>query len=566
MLDQPLFTQYLDDTQSVDPLGTAASVEALYRSIYPGINNAVEFIRVYSAICWMVRQIDTTARKARNPDIAALSAAGLEKIQLLLTWYNRMQEVGGLAGADRTFPTDNSRVTLSFEELPGNLTARRLEVDPDYVVRDGGAHFLTAPQYRPSLVRGMRFLEEVPALPGTYRLSGAGEELADGYEEAIKTHPRRNWLANLNQVTVRRDEVVEMGEMLDLLNPSEGEIAAFVKQFYPDDESEVIGARWENRWSGLTLALRALEAEQPHAREAGARGVPLNTIRYTMARGYSLAGTALNLNEIDEVQGWWANLQLRQYLRLALETLGRCVQCWIHDAVVDEQPRDISDCARSLGARLVETLPEQHRKGVGALADQLRSLQRTYGSFFEAAPFVKELRLEDLLARLEGVCNFGQRTEDEKLALREVYIALVYCAVEAENLLANEYVVQEFENDRLPLSVLRGLLMQFSDAPPSEFIAHVVQFYVILLHFAVVRERTYDGRNRFFFIQGDNGLERVASKGGVGSVTIMQDRLFHAMLLLAQCGLVRQFDDGTFALTAAGRKRLRDAARTAEAA
>lgn len=131
------------------------------------------------------------------------------------------------------------------------------------------------------------------------------------------------------------------------------------------------------------------------------------------------------------------------------------------------------------------------------------------------------------------------------------------------NLLANEYVVQEFENDRLPLSVLRGLLMRFSDVPPSAFIAHVVQFYVIFLHFAVVQERTYDGRNRFFFIQGDNGLERVASKGGVGNVTIMQDRLFHAMLLLAQCGLVRQFDDGTFALTAAGRKRFREAARTA---
>ena len=64
MLDMPHFTQYVDDTQSVDPLGTAAVIEALYRSIYPGINNAVEFVRVYSAICWMVRQIDLAAAKA----------------------------------------------------------------------------------------------------------------------------------------------------------------------------------------------------------------------------------------------------------------------------------------------------------------------------------------------------------------------------------------------------------------------------------------------------------------------------------------------------------------------
>jgi hypothetical protein len=45
-----------------------------------------------------------------------------------------------------------------------------IAVDPDYEVGDGGAHFLTAPQYRPNLVRRMRFLEELPALPGTYRL------------------------------------------------------------------------------------------------------------------------------------------------------------------------------------------------------------------------------------------------------------------------------------------------------------------------------------------------------------------------------------------------------------
>lgn len=46
----------------------------------------------------MVRQIDLAAAKAREPDIAALSKAGIEKIQLLLTWYNKMQEVPGLAG------------------------------------------------------------------------------------------------------------------------------------------------------------------------------------------------------------------------------------------------------------------------------------------------------------------------------------------------------------------------------------------------------------------------------------------------------------------------------------
>lgn len=566
MLNQPVYTQYIDDTQSLDPLGTATSVEALYRSIFPGINNAVEYIRVYSAICWMVRQIDLAARNGK-PDIPALSAAGLEKIQLLLTWYNVTEKVGGLAGADRTWPNDNSRVTLNFESIPGTQTAKRLAVDPDYEVRDGGAHFLTAQQYRPSLVRGMRFMEEVPAAPGTYRLTFAGEALAQAYEEAIKHHPRRDWLASVTQVTIRRDEMLLLGDLLDLREPTEGEMAAFVSQFYPDEGDEVAGVRWENRWAGLTLALRALQAELPNARAEGWRGVPLDTVRFTMARGISVAGKPLNLDEIEEVQGWWGNLQLRQYVRLAMETLGRLVQYWIHDAVVNEKPRDIADCAGSLGARLNEILRADRRDGsVNVLATELVALQGAHSSFFEASPHVKELRLEDMRERLLAVCNFRPGTEGAKLALREVYIALVYSAVEAENLLANQFVEQEFDNDRISLTALREVLAQYRDNTPASFLAHMVRYYVILLHFSVVQERTYDGRNRFFFMLGDNGLERVTSKGDVGGVGLMQDRLYHAMLLLAQCGLVAWFADDTWGLTETGRRRLRGTESTARTA
>lgn len=567
MLDLPVFSQYLDDTQAVDPLGTAPSVEALYRSIFPGINNAVEYIRVYSAICWMVRQIDIAAKGVKNPDIAAMSAAGLEKIQLLLTWYNVTVEVGGLAGADRTWPEDNSCVTLNFKSIPGTQTAKRLAVDPDYEVRDGGAHFLTAPQYRPSLVRGMRFLEEVPALPGTYRLSAAGEALADSYEEAIEHHERRGWLASVTQVTVRRDDVLQLGEMLDLRAPSGGEIAAFVSQFYPEDGEGVIGAQWQNRWAGLTLALRAIEVEQPQAREVGWRGVPLDTVRFTMARGFSLTGTPLNLDEIEEVQGWWANLQLRQYLRLAMETLGRYVQFWIHDAVVNEHPRDIVDCAQGLGALLEATLrAEGQYSSAGALAEQLLALKGEYRTFFEASPYVKELRLEGMITRLQAVCNFRPYSEEASLALREVYLALVYCAAEAGNLLMSPYVEQQFANDRISLATLRELLAKYRDERPAAFVAHIVQFYVILLHFAVVQERSNDGRNRFLFTLGDNGLERVTTKSNIGEVGLMPDRLYHSMLLLTQCGLVQRFDDDTYGLTKAGRKRLRGIEKAAQAA
>jgi len=551
MLDLPLFTKYLDNTQNVDPLGTAPVNEALYRSVFPGINNAVRFIRIYSAICWMVRQIDQNAAQSSNPDIAALSAAGLEKIQLLLTWYNVMQGVGALAGANRTFPADDEEVaTLRFDALLGSAAARQLESNPDFIVGEG-AHYLTAPQYRPSLVNGLRFLAASTTVANTYLLTEAGEALADAYEDAISDHPWRNWLADLESLTVTREEVLEMGDMLDLFNPSPGEAKAFLDQYYPEDGETAIGPHWKQRWAGLTLALRALDAEQ------GNVGATEEDIRFTMARGASRAGIPLNLYGIEEAQGWWANLQLRQYLRLALDTLFRYAQSWVGDAVNSGRPRDISDCAQALGQLLVKALPKEHSQSTGSLTAQLMALKGAHDSFYEASPFQPYLQMGGLLDRLLDVCNFSPRLDDAPMALREAYIALVFCALEARNLRTNNHVEQQYPNDRLSLTRLQSLLDEFQEASPAAFLEHVVRYYVLLLHFTVVQERTRDGRNRFVLMLGDKGLERVVTKDGLGSAGMLQDRLKHALLLLEQCGLVRGKDGGAYVLTPAGRRRLK---------
>lgn len=121
-------------------------------------------------------------------------------------------------------------------------------------------------------------------------------------------------------------------------------------------------------------------------------------------------------------------------------------------------------------------------------------------------------------------------------------------------------------NDRVPLTALREVLAKYRGETSAAFLAHIVQFYVILLHFAVVQERTNDERNRFFFIFGDNGLERVTTKGHVGRIGLLQDCLYHAKRLLTQCGLVQRFDDNTYGLTKVGRKRLYGTNRAALAA
>jgi hypothetical protein len=562
MLTNPTYVPAVPDMDAADPLGTGALIEMFYRSIFPGINNVVAHVRIYSAICWMVGRIDETAAEIPGVDMLALSKTGLEKIQLLLTWYNR-QNVVGMAGANRDFPTDNSRRTLSFTEIATAKVARILADDPSATITDLGVQFLYELQYEPSLTGGLGFLERHPEVRDTYRLTTAGRKLADEYDKAIRGSKWYDWLADLNQVTTRFEEVQEMGDLLDVRTPSPGERRVFASAYYPVTKDDVTGSRVQYRCNGVTLLLRALEAEQAMW-DPRTLGGDVEALRMTMARGMTLQGVPVNLQGLDELQGWWMNLLLHELIRLSLDTLSRNVAVWIYHATLLELPRrDIAMCVEQLGERMESALPDIFRSDVRSYVAHLDMLRgATAETFYEASVAVPELRVDMWLEKLLKVSNFDKGTAEEEEALVEAYQSLVFCAVEARQLLSNPHVEQsDLRNDRLPLSVLRGILADFEDDQPSAFFAHIIQFYVVLLHFNVVRERTArrDANNRFIFAIGEDGLEQVTTKGvfpGVG-LGAARNRLRQALVILAQCGFVESRDGPhSFVLTDAGRERL----------
>lgn len=558
MLDMPYYTDTVSDAGGGDPLGNSLVNEMLYRSAFPGINNVVRYIRVYSAICWMVRQIEAAARRKKNEDLAALSNAGLEKIQLLLTWYNVRQGVRNLAGGGRLYPLGKQRVKLSFATLVGSRDAKAMEVDSNYTPSDG-ASYLDAVQYGPSLFNGLRLLT-VTTVPGFFELTKAGEALADGYEAAIQGHERRKWLADLTRLTVSNNEVVEMGDLLDLFSPSGPEIQAFIDQYFPATLNTAIGPNWRNRHQGLTLVLRALEAELPGCKVRVEKGVSLEALRYTMARGCAEDGTELILDGLEEVHGCWANLQLRQYLRTAQDTLFRLAEAWVHDAVVYKRPRGLHDCAEGLGAALQAQLPEPYQKSVRSYVEDIRRWKGEHASLYAAGSSLPSTaRLEILRSDLELRSDFALHQPEQAEALRDSYIALLYCACEGENLLSTPHVVQHFPNDRLSLSRLQKSVNEHLDATPAQFMAHMVLYHILLQHFQVALERSGDGRNRYRILKADHGLERVIETNHKFSeVSILQDRLARAVDLLVQCGLIKEVDDGRYTLTKESRKRLRN--------
>jgi hypothetical protein len=560
-LDKPYFTDPLTDNFVLDPLGTNAVVESLYRSVFPGINNVVAFIRVYSAICWMVRQIDETARRALDPDIEALSLDGLEKIQLLLGWYNVRQNIRGLAGGGRLYPEGRTKVKLSMKVIVGAQDQKAMDRDPDYEP-SSGANFLQAVQYGPSIINGMPCLK-VTGIWGAYLLTDAGEKLADAYEKAIAKHPRRDWLADIEKQLVSDEEVAEMGGMLDLLNPSQGEIDAFIEQYYPESpDGLTLGPNWEYRQQGLTLALRAIYAEQTtHMYKAG---VPEKVIRFAMARGRTHDGSyMLELDDCAQAQSWWASLQLRQYVRIAQGVLLRLCESWVHRAVVTNKPREILDCARGLGEMLLTHMPENANQDVASLIKMMDDWRGNELTLYAAGPQLEYAqRFESLLDSLLSVRYFAHNSDEEEQALRNVYIALVYCASEAKNFRTDQYFDLALENEQLTLGKLADVMLAHMHDSPAAFMAHIIQHYVLLQHFGIVQERAArDGRSRYVLLKGDLGLERTGNGEDFVGIDLLADRLRHALLLAAQCDLLVQNEEaGTFSLTPEGLRRLQTAA------
>lgn len=547
MLNHPVYGERHQTIEGGDPLATSPTCMMLYRSVFPGINNVVRYIRVYAAICWMVDVIKKTAEVTPNPDILEMSKAGLEKIQLLLMWYNLHQNVPGIPGYRRNFSPESGVVHLRYYSTVSDAPTE--DSDENYIPASEGAHFLDPGQYRPGLVNGFRFIEELPAVPGTYKLTATGEAMAKAFANAIDGHPRAEWLADLDELYLTEEELEEMADILDVRVPSEFEVEEFTKHYYPADG---VGhsPNWRNRHNGLTLALRALaECDSPQS---------VTSIRHAMARGATNKGARIDLSNLEITHGWWVGLQVRQYQRLGLGVLFRQVESWLHSATVNQRAHSIVECAQGLGILLEKALPFEFMSTVGELTAHFKQLRGASPSMYMASLNEEELRIGKRLKELVEVKDFGRNTEMESEASVLAYKALVFCALEGECLSVNPSFSLNYPGERVSLEKLLTCVKSFENQRPAEFLAHVVQHFVVLLHLRVAHERSLrDGKSRYRLATGDEGLMREYYAAELTSVGELQDLLHHALFLLNQCNLVGwDSADDTFWITDAGEARL----------
>ena len=550
MFDKPIFSLPLDSKiAGDDPLGLAPTNERLYGAVFPGINNVVRYIRVYSALCWISQRVDRYLKlhgtTLSNKEVKNLFDQASQKMELLIGWTNQHKGYRAVAGALRNFPTDNKPVKLIFESF-GNSRVSLLD----------------AVAYRPSITNGLRFLEQ--RTNATFGCTPAGELLANAFNSHIESSAHYEWLANILKLNISRSDVLEIEPFLDLGIPSHSEQSAFLQQFFPNLGERRLDDFTQNRWFSIHLVLQFIHADTIYKQSIGEAGwTTEDEIRIAMARGKTPDGTLLNLSGLETVQAWWAILQLRQLQRLALDTLFAMVERFLDSKTIAEETTSIDKCAQQLGDLLTPELISEYELNVVSLFNTFHksrgacdSLYATACSesadpdeFFDLFHHIQELR--------SGSLNIGDPEDNDALA--SAYIALIFCAAETDNLLNLQKTKDALETDRDSCSLLSllALVKQMGNTTPSAFLSYVLKHWVILRHFQIVadRSRQNDGKNRFRFMVGDNGLERFDPAAGMSQPAFSQDRLQHILILSEQSGLLES-KEGGYRLTKLGANRM----------
>jgi hypothetical protein len=526
-----------------DPLDLASTNERLYNRMFPGFNNAVRYIRVYSALCWMAKQAHAHLDRAgplTKRQMAEVVDLAMQKMELALMWANGLN--AELAGKTRPFPTGNA---------PQRLTINQWSIQ---------ARLMSPVQYKPSITNGLGFLAEQ-----TWEVTDDfGEGLADAFE-ALLLHPGgHRWLRDVTCHDARKSDIARAALALSVLGaPSGAEQQAFMKSFFPVRQPRVNAedqsVRMRQRWSSLHLVLITLDKLQ----EERAR-CDNQAIRSTMASGVTPSSSSVISPGLEPTQALWAVLQIRLLQRLALESVLAFVIDWVSSR--DRTGQRPADCAEALGIVAQEAFSKKGVMKNGDLHRQVRAAQGSSRTLSISATAGRQGRAD--IYRLMGqLRSYKRGSSSDSNWLRLALTSLAVCAVEADNFQQFEHhswMLNQMDRDR---NSLKALLVSFTrdpNMPLSRWTQDIVMHWVFAQYSSVATQRAVlpGGKLRFDFIEGEFGLELGPPRASRFRATWQADKLETAMILLAQCGLV-DGDAGGWKLTRNGRQRVRQYAANA---
>lgn len=548
MIDHPVFSDPLDlQIAGDDPLGLAPTNERLYGAVFPGVNNVVRYIRVYSAICWIVQRaamhLKENASSLKKREAKQIFDRAIEKVELALAWVSQDKGYIQIAGAGRKFPDHDEPVSLQFSTFGPSKVS-----------------LLEAVAYRPSLTNGLGFLEQKEQ--STFSCTAAGEILAEAFDVQARTSTFYEWLADISSISIRRSNLFQMEAILDVGRPSSAEQIAFLAQFFPSPTSRDFDNLTRNRWLALNLTLLSVDAVcRAKRNDADSAWASENEIRASMARGRTGNGIPLQLSGLETVQAWWAVLQLRQLQRLAIDVIYCVVERWLGKQGIEDGDTAIDVCCQSIGDCVSDGLEPEFQEQVQPCLEHFRGLQDTAENMYVAACGDAPDEQIDVFNYIEELSKveLGFSESGGNGSVTSAYVALIFCSVEVSNLLVvpeTRDVVMK-DQDSCSLIALMHLVERMKGDSPRALMSYLIKHWVVLRHFHVVADRSQrgDDKNRFRFVVGDHGLERFNPEAKMPEPAFAQDRLKHILILCAQAGLLEEMN-GEYRLSAYGRQRL----------
>jgi hypothetical protein len=512
--DAPFFADPVQEEPSgVDFLNLGAVGERLIAAALPGITNATRYLRAYSMAAWTAWQF--------NENLKAISAKGQklpmnerrlwrqyrEKVEVLFSWCNRRYPA--CIGNTRQYPETSTKVELSFDE-------------PEFGPHNAASWFAAA-AYGPSFSdrNGLGFLSEHRNVRIPTQL---GEQVAlvinSMMSEVPSTHSR---IASFSEFQGSARDVKALERAFDLRKATKREKDLFRQALYP---VELVG-EWDtahgNRATSLSLMLRILKK----------RGASMNAedVRRAMALGRLQSGAIVDDEQHARIRTVWHVLSIRQLQRIALEKL----LSWFESTL---QQHRYSLCDWGI---VLQRLRKELRAGDEEFAScnvqewrakLARRVERAGG--VRSAPIEREeLNQFELRGQLERVGRGGG--EVLPLALRALFV----CSDFAERLASDEHAAPLCAmggRERVSLAYLVKFISSRDALTVQAFAEDVVMQLVYAQHLRTAAARVEPGKNKFRFSMEETGLRPLVGKINAQEGT--PDRIRHALLLMAECGMV----------------------------
>ncbi|WP_315126389.1 hypothetical protein [Comamonas antarctica] len=534
-------TRYADPLELArgqgDPLDLASTNERLYNTVFFGFNNVVRYIRVYSAMCWMAREVEIFLNKTKGLTKAQARdqrTRAMEKIELAVLWASGPD--AELSGKTRSFAKDGESQRLTMDQW------------------DMSARLLSAQQYQPSLTNGFKFVKV--GLVCTDR----GRQLASAFEARLGAPQAHQWLRDVTCLEATSVQIERARGILSVLEPPTAmERQAFTASFFPDDPrdtGEISDSRDEQRWLSLHLVLNTI-AQLDQAWDAQDE----DGIRAAMTSGMTPSARSVIRPGLERSQALWATLQLRLLQRIALETLLAFVIGWVQ--LHNRAGRRAADCARDIGDAAGQAFLAVGLEKVKDLRAVLANAQHGQATLAlvatttgnQASDVFYYLRELD---KLKSAAWHGGQGEWLRLAVT----GLAVCAVEAGNFMRlpwHQKALDSIVGERTSLTALLASFQCFNDRPLAEWTQELVMAWSFSRYSEVAAHRAVlqNGKLRFDFSEGEFGLELGPPRNAPFQPVWQGDKLYTALVLLQQCGML-EFVDEKWSLTMAGKKRVRD--------